>query len=239
MTPSSLDLPPFPGFRAIGLQFLRDLKQNNDRDWFKPRKAVYEDELVWPMKCLIGELAAEASRAGLPISADPASAIFRIYRDVRFSKNKNPYKTHIGAVLSKSGDKKESGGVYIHVEPGQSFISGGFWQPDNRFLQAWRHRIEAMPERFLSIASDVEDAGLTLESTDELKRFPRGTRLEEDHPASRFLKWKSFLGTRHVADDELMDPDFTATALTSIRAVLPLLEFGWELKTPPSGDESS
>lgn len=229
MTPSAIDFPPFPGFREEGLQFMRELKQNNRREWFKPRKSVYDDELVWPMQCLMAQLSAEAARRGLPLSADPEKAVFRIYRDVRFSKDKDPYKTHIGAVLTRTGDKKAPGGLYVHVEPGHSYVTGGFWRPDSRLLQAWRGRIEAMPDQFVALARGIESAGLALEADEKLKRLPRGANLDPEHPASEYLKWKSFLATRYVSDAELTRPELAETAIETLQGLFPLLDFGWQL----------
>lgn len=229
MTPTAFDLPPFPGFREEGLQFMRDLKQNNDRDWFKPRKSIYDDELVWPMKCLIAQLSGEAARGGLPLSADPEKAVFRIYRDIRFSKNKDPYKTHIGAVLTRTGDTKAPGGLYVHVEPGASFVTGGFWRPDSRLLQAFRSRIEAMPDEFVALAQRIEAAGLVMESDEKLKRLPRGIDIDPEHPAAGYLRWKSFLATRYVSDAELTRPDFAETAVEALQRLFPLLDYGWQL----------
>lgn len=229
ISPTSFDLPPFPGFREEGIQFLRDLRDNNERDWFKPRKSTYEDELVWPMKCLIAQLAAEASRHDIPLTADPEHAVFRIYRDIRFSRDKRPYKTHVGAVLTRSGDRKAPGGLYIHVEPGQSYVTGGFWRPETRFLQGWRRQIEALPERFLDLMESVRDAGLILESDEKLKRLPRGSDLDAEHPAAEYLRWKSFLATRYVEDNDLLSPSFASAAVDTMRGVLPLLDFGWRI----------
>ncbi len=229
-TPPEFDLPPFPGFRERGITFLGDLKLNNDRDWFKARKATYDDELVWPMQCLVAELSTAATRLQIPLGADPTTAIFRIYRDIRFSKDKRPYKTHIGAVLTRSGHRKEPGGLYIHVEPGQSFITGGYWRPESRLLQAWRRQIEAFPDRFLEIARQLEASGLTFDSDDKLKRLPRGATLDPEQPAATYLRWKSFLGTRHVTDDELLDPSFVEVGIETMLATAPLLEFGRQVE---------
>ena len=226
------DLPPFPGFREEGLQFLRDLKQNNDREWFKPRKPTYDDELVWPMQCLIVQLTRDAAAYKLPLQGDPGSAIFRIYRDTRFSKDKRPYKTHIGAVLSRTGEKKESGGVYIHVEPGESFIAGGFWRAERELLLSFRERMAAFPEEFIGIVDELRAKGLDTEPDEKLKRMPRGIDADENHPAAEFLKWKSFLASRSVTDDELLHPGFADTVLTTMREILPLLEYGWRLERP-------
>lgn len=212
--------------------FLRQLKERNEREWFKPRKSVYDDELVWPMQCLVAHVSAEAARRGVPLTADPKDAIFRIYRDTRFSKNKAPYKTHIGAVLTRSGHRKEPGGLYIHVEPGGSFVTGGFWQPENRVLQRWRQKIEALPDPFLSMMQRVEKAGLDLESEEKLKRMPRGFQMDPDHPAAEYMRWKSFLATRRVSDAELTQPAFAEVVVETAVAALPLLEFGWDVEGP-------
>lgn len=209
---------------------MRELRLNNDREWFKPRKEIYEDELVWPMQCLVAELSAEAARRKIPLGADPKTAIFRIYRDIRFSKDKRPYKVHIGAVLTRTGNRKGPGGLYIHIEPGRSFISAGYWHLESRLLQAWRKQIEALPDRFLAMADELRSAGISFDSDDKLKRMPRGAKLDAEHPAAHFLRWKSFLGSRRVNDEELLDASFVDVGIEVMRATVPLLEFGRQVE---------
>src|SRR5690606_41334595 len=84
-----MDFPPFPGFRPEAFDFLRALAAHNDREWFKPRKEVYEDEVLWPFRCLVADVTREARAQGIPLAGDPQRAIFRIYRDTRFSKDKD------------------------------------------------------------------------------------------------------------------------------------------------------
>jgi uncharacterized protein (TIGR02453 family) len=229
MSAPTFDLPPFPGFRDEGLAFLRELKKHNDREWFKPRKAVLDDELLWPMRCLLTQASAEAARLGIPLSADPNGAIFRIYRDIRFSKNKNPYKTHVGAVLTPGGDKKDPGGLYIHVEPGNSYVAAGFWHPDSPLLRRWRDHICGYPDVFVALMDQLVAGGLQPESDEKLKRGPRGYELPDDHPANEYLKWKSFYATRYVSDDTLKRTEFAQTVVEVMQVARPLLELGIDL----------
>ena len=185
------DLPPFPGFRAEGLQFLSDLARNNDRDWFKPRKQTFDDELQWPFRCLVADFARRAPAAGLPLTGDPKRSLFRIYRDTRFSKNKRPYKTHVGAVLSRSGGRKDPGALYVHVEPGASFIAGGYWRPENDLLRRWRTRMAAQPARFLEMIETLEASGYAVSVRESLKRMPRGFEAESESDLADWLRAKS------------------------------------------------
>lgn len=222
------DTPPFPGFTPEGLQFLRNLKENNDREWFKPRKAIYDDHLLDPARCLVADFARRAPERDLPLTGDPKRSLFRIYRDTRFSKNKAPYKTHIGLVLSRSGGRKEDGKLYVHIEPGASFVAGGFWRLDPKPLRAVRTRIADAPGAWLDAVAQAEAAGLTVSAGDPLTRMPRGF---EDHAESDVAEWirARFLSARRsVTDDALLDPAFTETVLDIAAGALPVLEFGWE-----------
>ncbi|ACY47445.1 DUF2461 domain-containing protein [Rhodothermus marinus] len=222
------DFPPFPGFRPEALDFLRALKQHNRREWFKPRKAIYEDEVRWPMQCLVADVGRELARRGLPLRGDPELGLFRIYRDTRFSKDKRPYKTHIGAVLSRTGSRRDLGVVYIHVEPGESFLGAGFWKPDATFLRRWRRKMVQESEAFLEIVHQLRAHGLTLETDTALKRMPRGFEEAADSPVAEYLRWNSFLVSQDVPDEAVRHPEFAQTVLRFAEIVLPLLEFGWD-----------
>src|SRR6516165_6113129 len=125
---------PFSGFRPAALAFFRELRDNNDPAWFKPHKAVYETEVLAPFRELIAAVGEALGKAGLPLVGDPARGIFRIYRDVRFSPDKRLYKTHAGAVLTRSGGRRDPGLLYLHVAPGESMVAAGFWHPDPQLL---------------------------------------------------------------------------------------------------------
>ena len=226
------DLPPFPGFRPEAFAFLRDLKRHNDRDWFKPRKQTFDDELMWPLRCLVADFARQATFADLPLTGDPKRSVFRIYRDTRFSKNKLPYKTHVGAVLSRSGGRKDPGALYVHVEPGASFIAGGYWRPDTDLLRRWRNRMTTDPAGFIEITERLEAAGYPVTMRDSYKRMPRGVESFADTDLEPWLKAKSLVARRDVSDEELMRPSFTETLVETARAMEPLLAFGWDAMEP-------
>ncbi len=222
-------LPPFPGFRPEAFQFLRDLKANTDREWFKPRKATYEDELLWPMRCLIADLGRELPPRGLPIVGAPDKAVFRIYRDTRFSKNKDPYKTHVGAYLTRSGNRDEDGGVYVHVGPDSRFVGGGFWSPDPALLRRWRAQMLDAPGVFLDVVEALRAEGLEVEMQDALKRMPRGFEHLAEHPIAPFVKGRGLFATRPYTEAQAASPDFAHWAADAALAIRPFLEWGWAL----------
>lgn len=229
-----MSLPPFPGFRTQAFDFLRDLAQNNEREWFKPRKSTYDDEVVWPMQCLVEDCARQAAERGLPVTGDPKQAIFRIYRDTRFSKDKRPYKTHAGAVLSRSGGKSDGmGSVYIHLEPGQCFLASGFWHPESPFLNRWRARMAQDPDGFMEIVHSLDRSGLRFSTEDSLKRLPRGYEDWAGQPIAEYLRLKTFSVSRLVPDAEMQSPGFTEAVLRMTQDSLPLLDFGWDVVDEP------
>ncbi len=226
-------LPPFPGFSDDGLAFLRDLREHNDREWFKPRKATYDDELLEPLRMLVADLSRRLPDHGLPLTADPRKGVFRIYRDTRFSKNKTPYKTHVSAVLGRGGDKKAPGALYVHVEPGGSRVGGGFWQPESPFLRRWRERMVGDPQAFLDVAQALRERGLRFQATGAnlLKRMPRGFESFADSPVADYLRWKAgFVAFRDdVPDDQVQSPAFTDLVVETADALRPLLDYGWSV----------
>lgn len=226
------DYPPFPGFRPEAFAFLRDLTAHNDRDWFKPRKEIYEDEVLWPFRCLVADVTRRAQARQIPFSGDPAHAIFRIYRDVRFSPDKRPYKTHAGAFLTRTGEREvHSGGFYIHLEPGNCFLSAGYWRPDTRLLRQWRARMAADPAPFLDVAEQLHEAGLDLSCDGAtLKRMPPGYDVDAEAPIAPYMRWKSFLATRAVPDAALQAAAFSELVVDTMAAVLPLVTYGWALR---------
>ncbi len=230
------ELPPFPGIRPEGIQFLRDLAKNNERDWFKPRKQTLDDELIWPLRCLVADLSRQAAAAALPLYGDPSKSLFRIYRDVRFSKNKDPYKKHVSAVLSRSGGKKSMGGLYIHVEPDHCFVAGGFWAPDKKLLSACRDNMVSDSEGFLAMMEDLRNSGFELlPKGGVLKRLPRGYESVSDPEVGERLKHKAFLVSRKFEESEMEQPEFTHAVIDATQDMRPLLNWGWRLQDMASG----
>ena len=226
-------LPPFPGFSDEALAFLTDLREHNDREWFKPRKATYDDELMGPLQMLVADLNRRLADRGLPLSAEPRKGVFRIYRDTRFAKDKSPYKTHVAAALGRGGDKKAPGGLYVQVQPGGSLVAGGFWQPESSFLRRWRERMVAEPQAFLDVAEAVRANGLRFQATGAnlLKRMPRGFETFADSPVADFLKWKAgFVAVRDdIPDAAVQTPAFAGLVAETAEALRPLLEYGWRI----------
>src|SRR5437016_5159832 len=158
--------PAFAGFRPAAFAFFRGLRDNNDPVWFKPRKAVYETEVLAPFRELISAVAAALAETEIPLVGDPMRAIFRIYRDVRFSPDKRLYKTHAGAVLTRSGGRRDPGVLYIHVAPGESMVAAGFWHPEPAMLTRLRRAVLDDPDGFLAIADRLAASGCPLSSDD-------------------------------------------------------------------------
>jgi uncharacterized protein (TIGR02453 family) len=217
----------FAGFRPAAFKFLRDLRDNNDPAWFKPRKMIYEAEVLAPFRDLIVAVGAALHRAGLPLVGDPRRGIFRIYRDVRFSPDKRLYKTHAGAVLTRTGDKRNPGLLYLHLAPGESMAAAGFWHPEPPLLAKLRRAILADADGFLEMAAMLDRAGHPLSSDERLSRPPRGFEAVKDTPAAEYIAWKSFTAHALVSDAEMQSPTVVEFIIGFAHTVMPLLEWGW------------
>ncbi len=217
----------FAGFRPAAFAFFEGLRQNNDPAWFKPRKPVYEAEVLAPFRALIAALGAALQAAGLPLVGDPRRGVFRIYRDVRFSPDKRLYKTHAGAVLTRSGGKRDPGLLYLHVAPGESMAAAGFWRPDAGQLNRLRRAILDDPESFLAIAAALAAAGSPLASDEKLSRPPRGFEAARGGAAAEYVGWKSFTAHAALSDAEMQSPALVGRVVAFARLALPLLEWGW------------
>jgi len=171
------------------------------------------------------------------VRGDPKKAQFRIYRDVRFSKNKSPYKTHVGAILSRSGARGDPGVVYIHIEPGNCFLSAGFWRSDPAMLSAWRARMVEDPEEWLDVVGDIPTEeraeGLYMRAIASLKTMPRGFKEHDSSPIAEYLKWKSFLLTRKVSDEAVGGREIIDIIRAHAKAAIPLLKYGWRVIDAP------
>jgi uncharacterized protein (TIGR02453 family) len=217
----------FPGFRPAAFAFLNELRDNNDPAWFKPRKAVYEAEVLAPFRELIAAVAAALCEAGVPLVGDPRRAIFRIYRDVRFSPDKRLYKTHAGAVLTRSGGKGDPGLLYIHLSPGESMIAAGFWHPEPTLLTRLRRAILDDAEGFLALADGLAAAGYPIGSDERLTRPPRGFEAAKGSKVAEHVGWKSFTVHAPLSDAEMQCSSLVDRIVDFTRSVLPLLEWGW------------
>jgi uncharacterized protein (TIGR02453 family) len=220
--------PPFPGFREEAFQFLRDLAAHNERDWFKARKEIYEEECKAPLELLLADGARRLAATELPLTAHPTNSRFRIHRDLRFTNDDTPYKTNLGGVFDRSGEKDENGVVYVHVEPDHCFLAAGFYHPSVSYLRPVRERIAAAPDRFADVLEEMAARDLPVDSMDDtLTGMPQGFHEYRDTAVAPYLKWKHYLVRRPYPDAALGTPDFVDEIVAMARAAEPLLSFVW------------
>jgi len=207
------------------LQFLEDLRKNNNRDWFQSQKKRY-DAYKENYHALVSDFIKVMSTydAGLE-SLSVKDCTFRINRDIRFSKDKSPYKTHLGIWLSTGQKNTNLAGYYVHIEKGRSFIAGGKWQPENADLKKIRKEIEFFHDELDAIFADKQfaQAFAGFDRENSLKTNPKG--YEKDHPAIEHLKLKSFVVSKNIDDKLLFDKDFVQKASADLALIKPLNDF--------------
>ncbi len=189
------------------IQFLQELAENNNRDWFNDNRKWYEesrDKIIFLTDVLINEIAKfDPEVAG----TNAKDCVFRIFRDVRFSKNKDPYKTNFGSFISKGGRKSIYPGYYIHIEPNQSFLGGGVYMPEAETLRSIRNYMAENATEFLEIINDPEFRATFPEMYDhKLKTAPKG--FPKDHKFIELLKYKSFVFSTRIENKKITDENF-------------------------------
>ena len=209
------------------LKFLKDLKKNNNKPWFDAHRKEYEAAKK-DFEQMIQAVIDRHGKTDTTISHLKAKdCLFRINRDIRFSKDKTPYKTNMGAYINRGGKKSLYGGYYFHCEPGQSFVGGGLWMPMPNELNKVRQEIDYNlaefkkiigSKKFKSVYNDVSrDAEYTL------SRVPKG--YEADNPAAEYLKLKSFVAIAKVPDADLNSKEIVKKITTAFEALQPMLAF--------------
>lgn len=207
------------------LNFLEELKKNNNRVWFQENKPRFQ-EIQSEAKMFYEEI-----KQGLQqVDEIENFKMFRIYRDVRFSKDKTPYKPHFAGSFSRSG-KKLRGGYYLRIRPGESFLAGGFWAPNKEDLFRIRKEFEISDQEIRDIlkATDFKRYfGGVLEG-EELKTAPKG--FQKDHPAIDLIRKKGFIAVRKLSDKEVLSPDFLKEVLISFQTLRPFFDYMSEVLT--------
>ncbi len=209
-----------------GFDFLKKLKKNNNRDWFLKNKNHYEENLRTPLKDVIAELGKIFINNKQGIQFNPAKAIFRINRDVRFSNNKEPYKTNIGAsfISYRHNKKDEFPGLYLHIEPGNCFIGGGLYMPSSEQLRKIRESIKRDPNKFIKLTSAPSVKKYFGELAGEkLKRAPKGIAI--DHPHIELLRLKQFIYIKRFKDADFQSGNLAKKIQKEFEAMLPLVEW--------------
>jgi uncharacterized protein (TIGR02453 family) len=228
--------PTFTGFRPEAIQFLVDLSENNERAWFQPRKGEYETLLKEPLEALISTLAERFEARNIPLRADPSKSPFRIYRDVRFSKDKSPYKTNLGASFPWVGETSGDGGArshdanvhssggYFHLSPGEIFVGGGIWHPERPWLEAFRRRVIDEPGRIRKLADEAGfKATFGSLGGDSLVRVPTG--FPPDHPDAELLKLKDVTFGRRLSDAEALSASLPDLIADTFEAAMPVMRY--------------
>lgn len=207
------------------LKFLKSLAKNNNREWFEKNKPKFL-EAKQNFEDFLEEFHAELLKIDEGLAGlNPRKQAFRIYRDVRFSKDKSPYKINMGAGFSPNGKMMQEPGYYIHIEPGKSFLAAGLYQPDPANLARVRHEIDYNAKVFLNILSDKNFKKYFdgLDDFDRVKTAPKG--YAKDHPQIEFLKNKSFVASHTFTDEEVKDKMFVKKAASAARSIKPLNDF--------------
>lgn len=215
----------FAGFPEEGIVFLRRLKRNNRREWFQPRKEIFERVVKAPMTELVEALNREFAQWAPLYATDPKKAIFRIYRDTRFSNDKSPYKTHAAAVFGKRGIAGHGGGMfYFHISGEGVLAAGGVHQPEPPMLLTLRRHVAEHHEQFQELMRDRKLRKLLGElQGEELSLAPKG--FDPEHPAIGLIKKKEWLYETTLPASLATTPRLLKEIVTRFRAVLPLVEF--------------
>src|SRR6266540_3119686 len=220
-------------FTAATLTFLRGLKRHNERPWFEAHRDEYEAVVKDPMRDLIEEMDVRLARLAPEIIGDPKRSMFRIYRDIRFSTDKSPYKTHASCWFyhrdgTRGVGREAAGGgagFYFQIAPGDSFTGGGMWMPPREALIKLRDAIAEDPKSFAKIATDKRVmrrfGGLDEEAM--LRRVPRG--FAPDHPGARWLKFQSFVTGRALSDAQAVSARLPALLETDFKLMVPLVRW--------------
>jgi uncharacterized protein (TIGR02453 family) len=208
------------------LDFLSGLKKNNNREWFERNRKIYnkvKGNFSSFIQALINHITEfEPIIKGL----EAGSCIFRINRDIRFSTDKSPYKSHLGGYIVRGGRKNGNrfAGYYVHIEPGQSLIAGGAHLPEPEWLSSIRERIDEEPETLKTILNDKEFIRYFGKLQGErLKSAPRGYK--NDNPDIELIKLKSYFVVNEVSDNEVINPAFLQQVIKTIKVMKPLNDF--------------
>jgi uncharacterized protein (TIGR02453 family) len=219
-------------FKPAALRYLRQLAAHNEKPWFEAHRTEYEQEVREPMRMLIEEMLMRFRAFAPEIGGDPKRSMFRINRDVRFSKDKSPYKTHAACWFHYRGASRKVGseategsaGFYFHLEPGgKSMLGAGVWMPPRPQLNRLRDAIAEKPAVFERMVRGLPKRFGGLHDYSTLKRMPRG--YPDDHLAARWLKYQSFTSGRSLTDAEATSARLEALLAREFEALLPLVRW--------------
>lgn len=213
---------------SLPIRFLKQIKKHNDRTWFMAHKAQYDaafEELITFADLVLAEL-----RKHDDIETPTGKkSLFRLYNDVRFSKDKSPYKLNLGGGFRRATALRR-GGYYFHIQPGNSFVAGGFWGPNPQDLNHIRQHVAADPEPLTTIITSKSFKKVfgSLQG-EQVKTAPRG--YTADHPAINLLRYKQYIIRHDFTDEEVMDPSFHKKVAQVFKDMRPFLDYMSEILT--------
>lgn len=219
----------FRGLAETGFRLLQQLKRNNNREWFESRKTAYKETVQQPMELLVSAVSEECRARGLPLFPKERNPVMRVYRDIRFSSDKTPFKTHVAAELRRSFSGSQPM-LYLHFAPERSFVAAGVWQPDRTLLQTWRAAMMNKPEEIEQVAASLKRKKLQLDFEYSLSSMPRGFGNFAESPIAPFLKLTSFVMARTIKREVCHTPSLVGTIAAFASDARPLLEFGWKIE---------
>jgi len=217
----------FPGFPLDLLRFLNELSKHNNRTWFQANKPRYEDNLLEPSLAFIAAMSDPLTKISPHFCAVPkrmGGSLMRIYRDVRFAKDKRPYKTNVGIHFRhERGKDIHAPGFYFHIAPDEVFVGAGIWHPDSKTLGKIRQAIDEDPAAWKKAKGGKAFRSRYEMSGDSLKRQPRG--FDADHPLLEDLKRKDHIGIHRLDPDALLEPEIVKQTAAAYRTAKPFVEF--------------
>lgn len=209
------------------LKFLKDLKKHNDKSWFEAHRKEYEEAKLDYEDFIQGLLDRHSKKDEDLKELTGKKCMFRINRDVRFSKDKSPYKTNFGASMNRGGKKSMFAGYYFHCEPGKSFVGGGLWMPMPAEMKKVRQEIDYCYDEFHQIVNSKKFKTVYGElytgENMKLTKVPQG--FEKENPAAEYIKLKSWLAMREVSDIELTSKELTKKTLDAFETLQPVVKF--------------
>ncbi len=214
-------------FRPTLFAFLEDLRAHNERGWFEENRERYLHDVREPLQAFVADFASPLAKISRHFVADPrpqGGSIFRIHRDVRFSRDKSPYKTHAAAQFRHVlGKDVHAPGFYLHLEPGRVFVGAGIWRPDSATLASIREAIVDDPKAWKRAIGAKRFRDLYELGGDSLKRMPRG--FDQEHPLAEDLKRKDYVASRDYPDKKALEPDFPDEFTKACKDLRPLVRF--------------
>lgn len=218
-------------YSKSSIQFFKGIKKNPNKIWYEKNKEVYKSTYVAESAELIQRLSQSPEFQILGLRGSVKTSLFRLHRDVRFSKDKSPYKTWNGFVMSRSGQKKNDEGVfYLHMQPGECFVAVGFWEPDPKLLASMRAWIVEHEASFENLEKKLRSRKLKFEEDHSLKRLPQGFQQVRNIRLHAPLKRRHFIISEALTDADMTSPKLALKLRSFVKRTAPLLLWGWSIE---------